>query len=353
MMEKIKKILKSISLTPLYSLLLSFIIGAVLILATGNNPIEIYSILVNGAIGSPRSILQSFLQTTPLLFAGLSVYIGMQAGLLNLGVEGQLHIGALLSTIVAIYVSGLPPILHILLSILAGFVGGALWAFIPIFLKVKRGAHEVVTALMMNYIAILFVDFMLNYPLKDPNSSIPQTIKIADSAKIYELIPRSNVTIAIIIGILLVVLFKFFFDQTKKGYEIKLVGANQLSAMASGVDINRILIQTMLISGGIAGLVGTFEILGVYERLIVGFSSGYGFEGVAVAVLGSSPLSVIFSALLFGALKAGGIMLNYGTNLSSNFIQALQGLVILIVSAPFLITNIRKRLFKKEGITNE
>lgn len=351
-MENMKKIVKSINLTPLYSLLLAFLVGAGLIVMTGNNPFEIYSILIKGAVGSQRSLLESLLQATPLLFAGLSVYIAMQGGLLNLGVEGQLHIGALFSTIVAIYVQGLPTFLHILLSIIAGFIGGALWSFIPIILKIKRGAHEVVTALMMNYIAILFVDYALNYPLKDPNSSVPQTIKIAESARLIKLIPRSKVTIAIIIGIILVISFKFFFDKTKKGYQIKLVGANAFSAKANGVNINRTLIQTMLLSGGIAGLVGTFEILGVYERLIAGFSSGYGFEGVAVAVLGTSPLSVIFSALLFGALKAGGIMLNYGSNLSSNFIQALQGLVILIVSAPFLIKNIKKTLLKKEGVSN-
>ncbi|MDO5690671.1 MAG: ABC transporter permease [Tissierellia bacterium] len=342
-----------LNISSLYSLLLAFICGGMIIYISGNSPFEIYGILLNGAIGSKSGILQTILQSTPLLFCGLSVLLGLKGGILNLGVEGQLYIGALFSSLVAIYLKGLPAPLHVLLCVVAGMLGGMLWAFLPIWLKIKRGAHEVVTALMMNYIAVLFLDFLLNYPIRDPDSSVAQTVLIETTAQLPRLFPRSKVTIAILFGILLGCGIYFLLYRSRLGYKIILVGSNVKAAAASGIHVNRILILSMLLSGLCAGLAGTMEVLGSYHRLIQGFSSGYGFEGIAVAVLGSSPISVIFSALLFGGLKAGGIALNFGTNLSVKFISVLQGLIILFIAAPKLIPNLKKRfqstIQRKEG----
>ncbi|MEF9853687.1 MAG: ABC transporter permease [Hydrogenoanaerobacterium sp.] len=336
--------LKKIQFTPLYSLLLALFIGGIIILISGNNPFEIYSKLLNGAFGSRNGIMQTLLQSTPLIFCGLSVAVGMRGGLLNLGVEGQLYIGALCSSLVGLYAKGLPSFVHITLCILAGMVGGAVWAFLPVFLKIKRGTHEVVTALMLNYIASLFIDYMTNYPLMAKDSSVAQSEIILPSAFLPKLVPRSQVSCGILIGVVLAILLSLVLKKTVFGYSITLVGQNQLAAKAAGVPINKIMISTMLIAGACAGLAGTVEVLGTYNRLIMGFSPGYGFDGIAVAVLGSSPIMVIFSALLFGALRAGGMALQFGTNLSVKFITALQGIIILLIAAPALCTHLFKAL---------
>lgn len=339
--------LKKLNLAPLYSLLLAFIIGSIIIWASGNSPIEIYGMLIRGSFGSRKSILQTLLQATPLLFCGLAVTFGLKGGILNLGVEGQLYIGALFSSLAAIYLKGLPAPIHIFISIVAGMIGGMLWAFLPIWLKIKRGAHEVVTALMMNYVATLLLDYLLNYPMREPNSSVAQTARIQETAQLTGIFENSKVSIAIIIGILLAIGLHFLLKKTVLGYKITMVGSNEKAAASSGIHVNKVLITTMLISGLCAGLAGTMEVLGSYHRLIQGFSSGYGFEGIAVAVLGATPISVIISSIIFGALKAGGIMLNFGSNLSVQFISVLQGIIIVLISAPMLIPNLKKSFNKK------
>ena len=338
---------KKLNLAPLYSFMLALCIGAIIIWASGNSPIKVYSMLIEGAVGSRKGILQTLLQATPLLFCGLAVSFGLKGGVLNLGVEGQLYIGALFSTLAALYIKGLPAPIHIIVCIIAGMVGGMLWSFIPIWLKIKRGTHEVVTALMLNYIAVLFLDFLLNYPLRAKDSSVAQSIIIQETAQLPRIFEKSKVTIAIFIGVILAIALAFLLRKTVLGYKITMVGSNQKAAAASGISVNRVMIVTMLISGLCAGLAGTMEVLGSYYRLIQGFSSGYGFEGVAVAVLGSSPISVIFSAVLFGGLRSGGIMLNFGTNLSVKFITVLQGIIILLIAAPKLIPNLKKQIIKK------
>lgn len=339
---------KKINLSSLYSLLLAFVIGAVIIFASGNSPVEIYQILFEGAIGSQKGILQTVLQATPLIFCGLAVNFGMKGGLLNLGVEGQLYMGALCATVAGIYLNGVPAFIHIPICILASMVGGMIWAFLPIWLKIKRGAHEVVTALMMNYIATLLLDYLLNYPLREPDSAIAQSPIIAESAQLTRLFPRSKVTIAFFLGMALAVLLTFLLKKTVLGYQVTLVGANPRAAAASGVQVNKILIVTMLISGLCAGLAGGMEVMGSYYRLIKDFSPGYGFEGIAVAVLGGSPIGIVFSGLLFGGLRAGGMALNYGSNLSVKFISVLQGIIIVFVAAPAFLPHIWAKLFPRK-----
>lgn len=341
-MNKLTKLvtLRRFKLAPLYSFLIALILGSVIILAIGESPVAIYRMLLKGAFGSRNSILQTLLLATPLLYTGLAVFFGLKGGLLNLGVEGQLYMGALTGTMAAIHLKGLPSLIHVPIILAAGMAGGMVWAFIPIWLKIKRGAHEVVTALMLNYIAMLLMDFLLNYPLREKNSVVPQTVRIQESAKLMRIFANNKLSIAILVGIALAVLLHFLLQRTRLGYEITLVGANPKAAATSGIRVNRIMITTMLISGACAGLAGTMEIIGSYHRLIQGFSSGYGFEGIAVAVLGTTPISVIFSAVIFGALKAGGMMLNFGSNLSVQFITVLQGLIILLIAAPQLVPDL-------------
>lgn len=343
-----KRIIKKISCfnyLPLFSLLLALLLGAVMIFLTGNNPIVIYQKMLAGIAGSRNSIIQTLLQTTPLIFCGLAVAVGMRGGLLNLGVEGQLYIGSLCSAIVGLNVKGLPAALHILLCLLAAMAGGALWALIPVIMKLKLGAHEVVSALMLNYIATLLVDFMTNYPLRDADASTAQTKELAASAQLPKLIARSQVSVAIVIGIVLAVLLAVFFKHTVLGYKITMVGSSPSASAAAGIRVQRTMLFTMMISGVCGGLAGAAQVMGTYGKLIQGFSTGYGFEGIAVAVLGTSPVTVIFGSVLFGALRAGGTALSYGTNLSIKFISALQGVIILLMAAPELTKNLARAEF--------
>lgn len=339
---------KRINFSPFISLAIALVIGAILIWLTGNSPADIYKRLLEGALGGRSSILQTLLQATPLLFCGLAVLVSMRGGLLNLGVEGQLYMGALMSTLVAVYVKGLPAFIHIPLCMLAGMAGGALWAFLPVWLKIKRGIHEVVSALMLNYIATLLVDFMTNYPLRDPNSSVAQSYTIQESAMLPKLFPKTQVTGAIFIGVALVVILAVLFRYTRMGYEVTLIGKNPKAAAACGVEVSKMMLMTMMISGMCGGLAGTMEVLGTFNRLIQGFSPGYGFDGIAVAVLGGSPIAVVLSSLLFGILRAGGMALNFGTNLSVKFITTLQGIIILLISAPAMASNVKDWLQSKK-----
>ena len=325
---------------PLLSLLAALAIGALMILLTGNNPLLIYQNMLVGIVGSRTGVIQTLMQTTPLIFCGLAVAVGMRGGLLNIGVEGQLYIGALCAAIAGIYVKGLPAALHIPLCLLAATAGGAAWAFIPVIMKIKMGAHEVVSALMLNYIAILLTDYATNYPMRDVNASAAQTPMLEITAQLPKLFARSQVTIAVILGVLLAAALALFFRYSVTGYKMALLGANPSAAAAAGVNKTKIMIFTMLLSGACSGLAGASQVMGTYGRLIQGFSPGYGFDGIAVAVLGSSPLTVLAGALLFGALRAGGTALSYGTNLSIKFISALQGVIILLMAAPALMKNV-------------
>jgi ABC-type uncharacterized transport system permease subunit len=337
----------NINWTPILTLGLGLFVGGLVVAASGYNPVTTYRILFQGAFGSISGISQTLLQATPLLFCGLALHVSFQGGIFNIGVEGQLYIGALFATLIGISLKGIPAFIHIPLTVLAGMLGGAIWALAPAILKIKRGAHEVVTTIMFNWIATLFIDFLTNYPLK-ASGQMPQTEMIAKTAQLARLFPRSQVSWAILIGIGVAIFLHWFLRQTRIGYEITVSGKNPDAAQAGGVDANVNLLLVMILSGALAGMAGAMEVMGTYRRLIAGFSPGYGFDAIAVAVLGGNSLGTILSALLFGALRAGGIALNQSTRLSSQFIVVLQGIIILLVSAPSISAKLLRKIKKKK-----
>ena len=319
---------------PLVSLALAMLVGTVFILLSGNSPGRVYALMFEGALGTPAGVKQSLLQATPLIFCGLSVAVGRKGGLLNLGVEGQMYMGALAAAVCGLFLNGLPRFLHVPLCIVAGAVGGSLWSLLPVVLKLKRGVHEVVSSLMLNYIALLFVEFLTTYPLHSGESYTAQTKRLAASATLTRLFPDSQVSTALFIAIATVLLMYWFFKVTPAGYKINMAGANLTAAQAAGIPTARVMVLAMLMAGAVAGLAGVGETLGTHERLVYSFSPGFGFTGIAVAMLGNSLITVIFSSLLFGALRAGSVALSFGTNLSVRFINMLQGVIILLIAAP-------------------
>jgi simple sugar transport system permease protein len=321
----------------LLAILLALVIGALLIFISGYDVSKAYLSLFEGAFGNFYNIAQTLLKMIPLIFTGLAVAIGFQCGLFNIGAEGQMYWGAFASAIVALTFAGAPAAVLIPLSLCAGAVAGGLWGMIPGYLKAKTGAHEVVTTIMMNYIGIFTTTFLLRAYFKEPGP-IDQTRMIPETARLEEMIPFTRLTWAIFIGIAVVILLDLFLRKTSLGYDLQAVGENTGAAEYAGINPKKIIAISMLLSGMAAGLAGSTMVLGVLHRFITNFSPGYGFVGIAVAVLGRNrPWGVLLAAFLFGALEAGGISMQLFAKIPMDLMTIVQGLVILFVATPYLI----------------
>jgi simple sugar transport system permease protein len=327
-----------------------------------------YGALITGAIGSPAAYLDAFasgdieqvklafrpisetlLAATPLIFTGLAVALGFRSGLFNIGAEGQLYLGAIVATFVGFSVHGLPLAIHLPLTIAAGFLGGALWGFIPGLLKARTGAHEVIVTIMLNYVAYQLVTWVLRQPFyQRPGRSDPVSPIVDPAATIPPLIDGLRVNWAFPLALLAALLVSWLLFRSTLGFEFRAVGLNPGGARYAGMSISRTLVLTMSICGGLAGLAGTTEIIGVNKSLSPGFSPGYGFDGIAIALLGgSSPLGVVMAALLFGALRAGATPMQAATGIPIDLVVVIQALVIMFVAAPALIREIYRIKVKR------
>jgi len=330
-------------LIQLFAILMAFIVGAVVLLATGYNPIDAYTAMLQGAFGDVFRVGQTLTQATPIIFTALAFLFSFKSGLFNIGAEGQFLAGAFASTLVGISFQNLPAPLHILLALVAGAVVGGLWGLIPAVLKARFEAHEVITTMMLSYVALYLTSYMVNYPFKAPGW-VSQTVMIAESAKLPRLLQGAQLSASIFLALALVALTRFILNNTILGYEIRATGLNPSAAENAGIDINRGMTLALVVSGAIAGLGGAGEILGVHYRFIDGFSPGYGWDGLAVALVGGlSPVGTLFAAILFGALRSGGMIMTRATGVPLDIVFLLQALVILFVAAPALIRAILKR----------
>jgi general nucleoside transport system permease protein len=351
-------------LFPLIAVLAAFVVGGVVVLLIGDDPIYTYRLLIGSALSWPDGIGQTLFYATPLIFTGLAVAVAFRCGLLNIGAEGQLYIAAFATAWVGIKFGGtvvdvfgtpttygwvtLPPVLLIPLAIVTAALTGAAWGAIPGFLKARFGAHEVITTIMLNSIAIALVNYFTQYHFKAPGDPIMQTVPVGAGAHIPRLgsfIPglpgRIPLNVAFIIAIVACVLVYYFLWRTKWGYEIRATGANPTAAEYGGISTTRQIVLAMAVSGGLAGMVAINEVLGYRYRYYDGFSDGYGFTGIAVALLGRNhPVGVFFAALLFGGLHRGSIPVDAFTErVSKDLIQVLQATVILFVAAEAVFRN--------------
>lgn len=320
-----------------------------------------YSALFTGSVGSfskisaalaggdPLTIRRAFfpffeslVQATPYIFGGLAVSLGFRVGLFNIGVEGQLFVGAMAGAWAGYFFKGLPAIVHVPLALICGAIGGALWGFIPGLLKAKTGAHEVINTIMMNYIAFRFSEYMLRGPLKDPEEYTPKTPVIEESAKLFQFFEnpiRFHLGFFIALGVAFLVYWLLF--KTTWGFELRTVGSNPNAAKYAGMNNVVVTIIAMSLSGALAGLAGTNEILGVNYRLVPAFSSGYGFDSIALALLGKNhPFGVVLSALLFGFLRSGARQMQLKAGIPIDIISILQALILAFIAAPAIIRTI-------------
>lgn len=285
-----------------------------------------------------RPISESLVLSTPYIFAGLGVALGFRGGLLNIGAEGQLFVGGLASVFIGYSIRGLPWFIHLPLALIGGILAGALWGAIPGLLKAKTGAHEVINTIMMNYIAFRLTDYLLTGPMARPDG-MPMTPEIVPSAYLPSLLPRP---VRLHWGFFLALAAAFFvywlLFKTTLGMEIRMVGSNHRAARYAGIRISLITVLTMAMSGALAGLAGANQVLGLDHRLVRAFSTGYGFDSIALALLGNShPFGVVLASLLFGFLRGGAARMQSVAEVPVEIIKVIQGLVIIFVAAPEII----------------
>lgn len=344
------KLQKSV-MKPLYSILFALFFGAIIISLIGQNPLEVYQAMWRGAFGTDRAIAATLVKATTMIFVGLSYGFAYKCGLVNIGIEGQLYMGALLSTFVGVYLR-LPTLLHVPLALLAGFIGGAVCGGIVGFLKNRFNTSEIISTVMMNYIAIYIVSALVNGPMMEAKGSYPQSDIILNSAMLLKLIPKTQLTIGIFIALAALVIYFIYWKYTPMGFKMETVGANEKAAEYMGIPVKKMVFLSMAISGGIGGLAGSMEVLGVQHKLLEGLSAGYGFDGIAVSLLGNNnAIGIFFSSILFGALRSGGNAVQMFTQLPIAVIYIIQGLVIVFVVVDMIKTGAFRKLFKKKEMS--
>ncbi len=345
MLSKIKQLRWQEIATPLAAVILALIIGAGFILYVGENPLAAYRILFMESLGSIRNLATTLQRATPLMFTGLAVAFSYRAGLFNIGAEGQLYIGAFAAAWVGFTFTGLPRLVHLPLAIIAGMIGGGLWGAIPGFLKAKLGIHEVINTIMLNFIALYLTDWLATGPFHG-GSWVPETARISPTAALTRLYPPTRLSTGLYLALAAAFFAYLVLWKTKQGYELRAVGLNPQAAEYGGINVARSTVIAMAISGALAGLAGTEQILGLHQKFIVRFSADLGFMGVAVALLGKNhPVGVIFAAILFGALQTGSAAMDRLTSVPRELITIIQALIIFFVAAEYLI---RRMLRMKE-----
>jgi ABC-type uncharacterized transport system permease subunit len=340
---------------PLVSLLFAALVSSVIILALGQNPLDIGAVMLNGSVGSVRSLANTLEEATPLIFTGLAVAVGMRCGLFNIGGEGQLVVGAFAAAWIGVKVAGLNPLAHITLCILVAGLAGALWALIAGTLKARFGAHEVINTIMLNYVAFILTNYLVNLHYFKKPGQIPQTEDVFASA----LLPRmdfiykyTRLNLGFVLAIGAVILVYVLLERTRLGYEIKAVGLNPVASRASGISVMRTVMIAMALSGLVAGLAGAERVLGVHKHFVSPFPYGYGFAGIAVALLGrNKPLGVLVAAVFFGALASGGAQVDMETQVPRELVTVIQAIVILFVACEYLVR--RMGLWPRGAAANE
>ncbi len=292
---------------------------------------------------------ESLVVSTPYILVGLGVALGFRTGLFNIGAEGQVFMGAAAAVAAGIFIKGLPPILHVSIALLAGAAGGAIWGFVPGWLKAKTGGHEVINTIMMNYIAFRLSDYLLSTVLQDPNTSYPVSSKIQPSAELYKFFETPiRFHAGFFFALAMAFLVYWLLFKTKWGFDLRTVGENPRAAKYAGMNIVASTVIAMSLSGALAGLAGANEILGVNHFLSAGFSSGLGFDSIALALLGKShPLGVVLASLLFGFLRNGAIQMQISAGIPIDIITVIQSLILMFIAAPEIIRSIYRLKEKK------
>lgn len=352
------------------SILFGLLVGCIIFLLVGINPLEAYKVLFLGAFGSVKYFSWTLVEAVPIILTGIAVAFAFNTGVFNIGVEGQYIVGSLGAVILGV-VLNLPPVIHGIVALLGGALLGALWGGLVGFFKAKRGVNEVISSIMFNWIAFYFSNYMLQKPfLRKPDSNY--SFNIQDSASIRILgswktseagraVLKNNeflrnllnppVNWGIIIAIVMAIVIFYILKKTTLGYQLKAVGFNKDAAEYAGIDIPKNIIKSMAISGAIAGIAGAITVLGVSRNIgILASQQGYGFNGIAVSLIaGNNPIACIPAGILFAGLRFGGSKLNSRLNTPSEVINIVIGIIVLFIAMPKLLEMVRGLFTKRKG----
>jgi len=358
------KILKGVG-TPFFAVLLAVALGSLIMWLSGYDAVAAFRALYLGSFGTPKAIGDTLLRSTPLILTGLGLAYGFKANLFNIGAEGQLFMGGLTAAWLGVLIGTLPWYAAVPILIVAAMIAGAAWAFVPAILKAKIGAHEVITTMMFTYIAKYIVSWLVVGPLKAPGP-IPQTNQIAPSAVLpriqslfspetlqsFPFLALGRAHTGIFIAVIAAVVVWFMLKYTTLGYENRAVGLNPSAAETGGISVAATTVKALCISGALAGIAGAVEVMGVHGRIFDQFSSGFGFTGIAVALLAKNhPIGVIPAAILFGALSAGAGTMQLEAEVPQKIILIIQALVIFFVAADEVFTwKVKRR--QKEAVSS-
>jgi simple sugar transport system permease protein len=335
----------------LLSILLAFGVGCIILWIGGFSIPAVFANLWKGAFGSKIAIGQTLTKATPIILTSLSFLVAFRCGLFNIGAEGQMYCGAIVAAAVGAHLR-LPIVLHSIVAVAAGGLAGAFWGWIPGYLKAKRGVNEFVTTMMLTYVAIGLTDYLVapRGPLHDEAAWANQTMAVLTTARYARILRPTQVSWAIIVACIAVVVVWYFLFRTSSGYELRTVGQSPTAAEYGGVRVRRKLILALSLAGLLAGIAGAGEVLGTHFRFVDGFSPGYGWDGIAGGLIARAhPVGAIFAALLMGALRAGGMQVQRSGAAPGDIAAVLQGLVIFFIIAPTLVRSLlRWRRRRKE-----
>jgi len=330
---------------PIVSVLIALALGAIFVLISGHNPVQAYAALLLGAFGSPYDVTETLVIAVPLTLAGLSVAVAFRTGLFNIGAQGQLLVGALAAGWTGAEFATLPAVLLLPLTLVSGVLGGAAYGAIAGWLKAARGVNEVITTIMLNYTVV----FVMHWLLQDGPMSAPNALGTPASSPIGEgailpiivpdaIVPLSRLHAGVLLAIAAVVVFWFLLWRTSLGYELRAVGLGARAAAQAGIDPRRRMILVMAIAGGFAGLAGMIQVSGLFHRVYDGFSSGFGFDAIAVALLGkNSPIGIVLAALLFGGFARGGTIMQANAGVSSQLVSVIEATVLFVIAAELIV----------------
>lgn len=326
-------------LVPIISVLLALVVGGIVIACLGKNPIQGYALLFSGSLGTPQKFASSLVSACPLIFTALAAAFAYRCGVFNLGGEGQFIMGAV-SAIVFLLVTGIEGIAGTVLAILVGTVVGALWAALPGIMKITRGLNEMITSIMLNYVATLFMGFIYTNAFRDGGN--PQTPSVADSVMLAK-IPGFRIHTGVILAIVLGLVVAYVISKTSFGFKIRAVGLNPLASKVNGFNVKFLVVAAFVISGAIAGMGGAVELLGKQYRLMSGFGSGFGFDGVAIALIAQlNPLASLLVAIFFGALTTGASSMQVGIMVPTAIVEIIRALIIIFSVAGVALIKLPK-----------
>lgn len=329
--SRLRKVLTQLRVSAV-SVLVGLTIGWVMIVIVERDPVEAYGALLEGAFGSLNSIAEVFLLATPLIIIGAGLALSFRAGVYNIGAEGQLFVGAVGATALGLALPPMPVPLGLLLIGLAAAVLGAAWAYLPALMLVKLGASEVITTIMLNYIAIFLVSYLLHGPLQDPGSPLARSEVLDSSLALPSLIPQTRVHLGFILALAIAVGASALLWRTPWGLRARAVGLNAEASRSAGVKVSRYTYIVFFLSGGLAGLAGFAEVAGVHNRMVEGVSPGFGFTAIVVALLAnSSPLGVVLAAILFAALDVGASTMESTARVPASVVSVIEYSIVLIV----------------------